>query len=566
MQHLPQMAIFAMILPDKKEILINEFKNQVLDFIATNPPQMGVNWACTMDVAIRAANILLAFDLFRQMDSNKIMQDDFYQLFAQSIYQHGMHIINNFEYSKELTSNHYLSNICGLAFIASYLECSPETDCWLAFSIQELISEMKKQFYEDGGNFEASTSYHRLSGELMVYTTALVLGLPEAKRGGLCRYDVKLWKIREPKLKPLKEQLYDVNKKYIFPQWYMDRLFKIGLFTYHLIKPTGEIPQIGDNDSGRFFRLSPNGQFLSNREAEHKYRNLKNYSDYLNSLTTNKQNEKLLWDENILDHSTLISAMSGLFENNEFVESKSKFPCEYSIIRSLARDCLPVICKSEIQSATTNQNIVVNDFPFHHQEVYKSDAVNERSFKKNLSMAQFPNTGIYIYKSDRMYLSIFAGPNGQNGNGGHAHNDKLSFELNLDGKDIEIDPGTYFYTPFPEMRNLFRSASMHNGPHIKGIEPNHWGSKIIDLFKLENNVTCKILELNQSTFCAQMEYKNIRHIRKIKIQDFYIIIDDYSTVAFETTLKNRNILYSNGYGKLINSHNKASISINRAEK
>jgi hypothetical protein len=551
MQHLPQMAIFATLLPDNKDHLIKEFKNQVLDFIATNPPQMGVSWTCTMDVAIRAANILLAFDIFRQVDSDKILKNDFIRVLEQSMYQHGRHIINNLEYSRELTSNHYLSNICGLAFIASYLECTPEIDCWLAFSVQELISEMQKQFYEDGGNFEASTSYHRLSSEMMVYAMALILGLSEAKRNALYCYDLKLWKRKEPKLKPLKEQLYNANNKNLFPQRYMERLLKSGLFAYHITKPTGEIPQIGDNDSGRFFRLSTNGQFLSNIKAENKYHNLINYSEYLNSLPTNQLHDNLFWDENILDHSTLLSAMSGLFENNEFNEYKKKFPCEYSIIRSLAKDRLPTKFKRDIQGATIKNDIELHDLPFHHQEIYRSERNDIRPFKQNLSLVQFPDSGICVFKSDRIYLSVFTGPNGQNGNGGHAHNDKLSFELNIDGKDIEIDPGTYLYTPIPEMRNLFRSAAAHNGPYIKGKEPNNWGPTNQDLFKLENNVTCTILELNQYAICAQMKYKNIIHRRRIEIQDFILIVDDYSSNDFKSYLKQQHFLYSNGYGKLI---------------
>ena len=34
---------------------------------------------------------------------------------------------------------------------------------------------------------------------------------------------------------------------------------------------------------------------------------------------------------------------------------------------------------------------------------------------------------------------------GQDGNGGHAHNDQLSIELNVDGEDWIADPGTYLY-------------------------------------------------------------------------------------------------------------------------
>jgi len=90
MQHLPQMAIFASILPDKKETLIKEFRNQTLDFFAANPRRIGINWNCTMDVAIRAANLLLAYDLISQIDNNKIIDQEFKKIFANELYDHGI--------------------------------------------------------------------------------------------------------------------------------------------------------------------------------------------------------------------------------------------------------------------------------------------------------------------------------------------------------------------------------------------------------------------------------------------------------------------------------------------
>ena len=124
-------------------------------------PNYGVNWACTMDVGVRIANWLMAHDLF--VASGARFDDEFELVFLQSVYQHGQHIINNLEWHAELRNNHYLGDIVGLLFVAAYLPCSSETDAWLAFAVQELVVEVKEQFYEDGENFEASTSYHRLS-------------------------------------------------------------------------------------------------------------------------------------------------------------------------------------------------------------------------------------------------------------------------------------------------------------------------------------------------------------------------------------------------------------------
>ena len=71
MHHLAQLALaHALTLAGrtgfrKANVYTDEFRNQTLDFISANPPRFGINWCCTMDVAIRAANLLVAHDLFR---------------------------------------------------------------------------------------------------------------------------------------------------------------------------------------------------------------------------------------------------------------------------------------------------------------------------------------------------------------------------------------------------------------------------------------------------------------------------------------------------------------------
>ena len=169
---------------------------------------------------------------------------------------------------------------------------------------------MNKEFYEDGGNFESSTSYHRLSGELIVYSTSIILGLGKTKLQCLQNYRSKKWN-KTPKLKPLENQQYTINTstwKIELPQWYKDKLYKIGRFTADITKQNGDIPQFGDNDSGRFFRLSPNGCFLTNKEAKDKYLHLQNHP----------YNNNLFWDENILNHSSFLGCISGLFKDPIF--------------------------------------------------------------------------------------------------------------------------------------------------------------------------------------------------------------------------------------------------------
>ncbi len=501
----------------------------MLDFIANNPPRMGVNWVCTMDVGIRAANMLVAYDIFSQLDSFGILDDEFRQIFANSIYEHGFHIVNNLEYSEFLTSNHYLSNIAGLLFVSVYLENRNDVNQWLAFSIQEILNEMQNEFYEDGGNFESSTSYHRLSGELMVYSTALILGLKEEKIKALQSYNPKGWKVK-PKLESLKNQQFTINHQLStinFPQWYIDRLYKIGRFTVDITKQNGEIPQFGDNDSGRFFRFSPIGEFLTNKEAVSRYLNLKGYSE----------DDELFWDENILNHSTFISCFDGLYEDEVFENSIS---FEKSFINSMAKNALQAKDKSY-------KNIKRNTYSLEGLNHKKSILYDLKSSIKNLKLISYPDSGIYVFKAANFHLSICFTPLGQKDSGGHSHNDKLSYEFYLDGKDIVRDPGTYLYTPLPDRRNEFRSIKAHSVPIVENIEQNSWTDGSIMLFGLFNDSKCFVKELESNFLELVLEYKDIKIVRRFEIKEDILEIINMCNKEFDYS---RFEMYSSGYGKL----------------
>ena len=526
LQHLPQLAIFTMMDPNLKEQNLKEFKNQILDFIRNNPPRMGVNWTCTMDVGIRVANILVAYDIFCQMDGGGILDQKFKQAFSNSVYEHALHIVNNLEYSPILTSNHYLSDIAGLLFACAYLDSSVEVDMWLAFAVQEIVSEMKKEFYEDGGNFESSTSYHRLSGELMVYSAALIMGLKNKKVLSLKSYDEEFWHKKPKLLPPNKQEFKIINGQVVLPQWFIDRLYKIGRFTVDITKPNKEVPQFGDNDSGRFFKFSPNGEFLSNEQTVRKYLNLSSFVD----------DNELFWDENILNHSTLVGCMSGIFEDELF---KNDMYFEKSFIKALAGNILKAsdkTYKKPIASA-----VELSELPYQKSMEFSI------SKSQDIKSIFYPDSGIFIYKSDKFYLAVCATPLGQSNHGGHTHNDKLGYELWIDGHYIARDPGTYLYTPIPGRRNEFRSIKAHNVPIIDDLEQNSWGEGLVGLFGMFMECQCFVIDFRENFISLAAVYKGVKIVRKFEIKKDKIIITDMANKDFYYT---KFELYSNGYGKL----------------
>jgi hypothetical protein len=84
--------------------------------------------------------------------------------------------------------------------------------------------------------------------------------------------------------------------------------------------------------------------------------------------------------------------------------------------------------------------------------------------------ASFPAGGFHVLRGAGAVVTISAGRQGQGGVGGHSHNDKLSFELHLDGQPVIVDPGTGTYTRDAAQRNAFRGTAAHNTLQLDGVE------------------------------------------------------------------------------------------------
>jgi len=195
-----------------------EFCNQVESWLAHNPPGMGVNWACAMDVAIRAANLLWAWAYFTRWD---VVPGPLSRALLGSMLAHGLHIARNLEGRPGgVNSNHYLADVCGLLTIALALPELKEAEKWAAFAIGALEQECEAQTLPDGANHELSTNYHRLVCELFLAA------------GIMCRRNDR----------PLSST-------------YWSRVHDMLEYTYHYTRKDGSAPLVGDVDNGRLFRL-----------------------------------------------------------------------------------------------------------------------------------------------------------------------------------------------------------------------------------------------------------------------------------------------------------------------
>lgn len=264
-QHLPTLGKASWITGQQSENNTKyafEFMHQIDDWIEHNHPKFGVNWSCTMDVAIRAVNWLFGFYFFGDAEE---IPDVFWGKFLKCLFLHGRFIRGNLEIrlndqGERITGNHYLSNIAGLIFLGIFFNNAKEGKEWLNLGVSELISEMELQVYPDGVDFESSVPYHRLVLEIF------------ASSAILCKIN-------------------DID----LPLTFWERLEKMFEFVMYYTKPDGTAPQIGDNDDGRLHILANYGNWP---RLDHRYllsigATLYNHADFKNA--AGEMHEEALW-------------------------------------------------------------------------------------------------------------------------------------------------------------------------------------------------------------------------------------------------------------------------------
>ena len=209
-----------------------EIARELRDFMEANPVGIGINWTCTMDVALRAANWALALGLVRSCAGLTL---DFWSEAYEALFDHGVFIEGHLENNYEVTSNHFLSDVVGLFYVAAVFGDLPRGAEWDRQCRAWLMQEAAVQVLPDGADYESSVPYHRLVTELFLGAARLA-----QYRG-----------------RPLPAPL-------------LDRLRTMVAFLEAVLRPDGLMPQVGDADDGRLHVLSGYGAWKP-QDARHLF-------------------------------------------------------------------------------------------------------------------------------------------------------------------------------------------------------------------------------------------------------------------------------------------------------
>lgn len=218
-QHLPLLAAAYRLTGETR--WLDEIGAQLDDWIAANPVEFGVNWACTMDVAIRAANWVATLALV----ADAAVEEPWFRDVVSSLLLHGRFIRSHLEWAP-VRGNHYLSDVVGLLYVAAVFCNGSEGKAWARWASRELVAELDHQVREDGCDHEASIPYHRLVTELFV------CGLQAA----------------------------DALAPEVAAEADDERVERMLQFVTAYTRPDGLAPQVGDADDGRFLPLGDYGR------------------------------------------------------------------------------------------------------------------------------------------------------------------------------------------------------------------------------------------------------------------------------------------------------------------
>jgi len=390
-----------------------ELVAQITDWVEANPVEFGVNWAGPMDVAIRAVNWVWAVFMILHSEA---ATPDFLALWLTSLREHGDYLIKNLEDGWPRT-NHLIANLVGLAYLGILFPEFPQAARWREVGLGRLWQELERQVNPDGMDYEASTSYHRLVTE-MALSVAALCAINEIDVPG-------------PALARL-SAMVDVIAAYM--------------------QPDGTAPVIGDADDGRLHPLSvhpdPTCAVLDHRHLL-----------ALGSLVLEREAGDWAGYADPRRRGWAIAAGDEWQDAFWFFSQDAAARFVDTLAQTTPR---PPDCPAD-GWVEARPGVRLRASALSPRPISRADVSESRGFEAS---------GLYVLRHGDCQLTLVAGGVGQDGAGGHAHNDTLSFTLCAYRRTFLVDPGTYVYTSQPAARNLFRATASHNTLQVSGAEIN----------------------------------------------------------------------------------------------
>jgi uncharacterized heparinase superfamily protein len=193
------------------------FVSQANSWMDSNPPNRGINWTSSLELAFRSIAWLWALHLLA--DSERLTPQFMLRL-LKHLSAHGRHIESYL--SRYFSPNtHLTGEALGLFYLGAALPEFSKAARWRETGLRILLEQLPAHIRPDGVYFEQSTYYQRYTTDFYVHLVAL------ARRSNI-------------QLPPEVEERLALSLDYLM--W--------------ITKPDGASPLIGDDDGGRLINLS----------------------------------------------------------------------------------------------------------------------------------------------------------------------------------------------------------------------------------------------------------------------------------------------------------------------
>jgi hypothetical protein len=211
-QHFAHLGVAYWLTNDSR--YVQAFVEQLLSWIKANPPQHGIHWYYSLEVAVRLVAWTLGFQFFRRAPAFRQRAG---ALFFKSLWQQADFISKHFQLAwSTVPNNHLIAEATALVLLGGAFPEFKEAAAWRDTGLGILGEHIPIQTHLDGVNKEQATCYHRFITELLILVVA------QGRRGLLRRL-------------PILE----------------DTLARMLDYVLYTLTPAGTVPMWGDSDYAR---------------------------------------------------------------------------------------------------------------------------------------------------------------------------------------------------------------------------------------------------------------------------------------------------------------------------
>jgi len=156
----------------KDEKYAAAFWNHTETFLKNNPPNMGIHWVSSQEVALRLMALSFGYQIFQEAaSSTKERRENL----INAMISHADRIPPTIIYARAQNNNHLLSEASGLITAGYTIPDHPRARQWRKKGFNWFNKAVQNQIDSDGAYMQHSTNYHRLILQLSLWVSKILV-------------------------------------------------------------------------------------------------------------------------------------------------------------------------------------------------------------------------------------------------------------------------------------------------------------------------------------------------------------------------------------------------------